>query len=1190
MKSIDSMYDLQWSPRILIEASAGTGKTYTLTALYVRLLIEKKLEVDQILVMTFTNKATSELKERIFKRLKSCLLKLQTNEESSDDFVNELMKKISNPVEAIQILKNAIQNFDDSQVYTIHGFCQKVLKEEALIAQTPFEFEINQQDELLQQATEDFWRNFMNSYSDSEAGRYYISKLLDIADSPKKLRDQLSLVFSKPYADLEGEGMSDPTGYMSRVFSKREEMAALWNRECHNVKSEMIDSGLGGYTEKGVAKFVAGLENFLFDNEYSTDSFKYLEKFISRNVYDPQNLNKNATKLPNHDFFDLCDEYYELIQNIDKIKTTLIQEAIKGIKNIRKKLSINSNAITYDDLLNRVERALTHLDNGEKLGKILNKKYPFALVDEFQDTDPIQYSILKSIYQSQKTDSSLVMIGDPKQAIYAFRGADVYTYIKARDESSVQQYTLHKNFRSTPSFNNAVNTLFGISDHPFIDNEIGYRDVDAGLPDLEDDFLIHGNRASGIRFITKPGIDSNKNDSRKFAFSHTAGEISKLVQEAENGEVLIKGRKLEAGDIAVLVSSHREAEEIKQRLKKLGIDSVTYSREKVFESPEAKRLESVMAAILDPYNRTAVNDALISGFWGQNLNYIYELSTEGEERQELIEDLQELAEVWLRDGFYPMFRKLLFTGERIAKLAQFSNSERLLTNLYQLADICAKAEKEGKLDPNSLHSWFVDEMVDPDKDDEKTLLLESDQNLVKISTIHNSKGLEFPVVFCPTLWGVLGGNNKDLLIEYHNEKNDPVILCDQQNGEKRDLAKYQSNLENTAEEIRKYYVAVTRAKYLCVIPWTNHNASLRSGLASSLMEAESQPEIIKNSMKLKSNTDFTDETILNLFIELEQKSNGAIELIIKEEDEIGQGSPQPFKESSEQLQVSGYKGRKALDVQRRVESFSSLTSHNAESGEPDYDQVMESYFTAINKEKKDIRDLNIFTFPRGATAGTAIHKLFEDKKFRFDTALHDDHDLIIEKVLDQYQIDQKWKKVTQNMIRNVVSAEIPGLNLGEVKEDEQLREMEFHFKAQQSSLENILKIIRSEGGVQHASKNDLQSFLTGFIDLIVRQNGKYFIVDYKSNYLGDTLEDYGQERLKEEIYNASYDLQYHLYTVALVKYLKSRIRGFNYEKDFGGVAYLFVRGMRRGEGNGVWFHKPDAAVMERLMNELEVRR
>jgi exodeoxyribonuclease V beta subunit len=1188
MKSLDSMYDLEWSPRILVEASAGTGKTYTLTALYIRLLIEKKLEVDQILVMTFTNKATSELKERIFKRLKACLHKLQTNEESTDDFVNEFSQKVVNRDEAVQILKTVVQNFDDSQVYTIHGFCQKILKEEALIAGTPFEFEIKQQDELLEQAVEDFWRSFMNRYSHSEAGRYYISKFLEIAASPRKLRDALGLIFSKPYAELEGEGMGDPIKHLDKILSKRKEMAAVWSEDSLDVKLEMISSGLAGYTERGVAKFVGGLENFLFDEEYSTDSFKYLDKFISRNVYDPQNLNKNETRLPNHEFFDLCDDYFELIQEIDKVKTTLIQEAIEGIRNIKKSLSIHSNAITYDDLLNRVEKALTHPGQGDDLAHRLNKKYPFALVDEFQDTDPIQYSILNSIYSTGKTDSALVMIGDPKQAIYAFRGADVYTYIKARDQASVQQYTLHKNFRSTPSFNKAVNTLFGISDRPFIEKDIGYRIVDAGQPGLEDQFLIEGNRASGIHFIAKPGIDSNKDDSREFVFSQTVHEISNLLLEAKNGNVLTKDRKLEAGDIAVLVSSHRDAEEIKRRLKRVGIDSVTYSRDKVFESPEAKRLESVMSAVLDTYNRTAVNDALVSGFWGQDLNKVYDLSVEGDQRQKLIEELQGLAEVWSRDGFYPMFRKLLFSNGRISNLSGFSNSERLLTNLYQLADICAKAENDGRLDPNSLHSWFVDEMIDPDKDEEKTLLLESDQNLVKISTIHNSKGLEFPVVFCPTLWEVKGGNSKNLLTEYHSEKGNPVIRYDQQSGEKKAYAEFKGTMENTAEEIRKYYVAVTRAKYLCVIPWANHDASIQSGLISSLIGQQLFRDVIEKNLKLKNRSDYTDQTVLDMFSRLADQSNGAIKLKIEEDAAMPHRSEQKSKDENKDLELRPYNGRAVLEVQRHIESFSSLTRHNAEPGEPDYDQVMESYVSAIHQHEDTVREKNIFTFPRGATAGTAIHKLFEDESFRFDSATTDDHSIFIEKILEKYKIDSKWKEVTQRMIRDVVSASIPGLDLTKVKRSEELREMEFHVKARQSSLENILKIIRGNGGVP-LSESLVKSFLTGFIDLVVRQNGKYYIVDYKSNYLGDTLEDYRQEHLKEEVYSASYDVQYHLYTVALLLYLKSRKPGFNYESDFGGVLYLFIRGMRKEERSGVWFHKPEEVVIQELSNKLEVR-
>lgn len=1186
MKPIESLYDIEWNPRILIEASAGTGKTYTLTALYIRLLIEKKLEVDQILVMTFTKKATSELKERIFKRLKECLNSLETGVESKDPFVKEFVKRIDEANEAIQRLKAAIQNFDDSQVFTIHGFCQKILKEEALLAGTPFDFEVVQQDEILTQAVEDFWRNFMNRYSDSDAGKYYISKLLDIADSPSQLRDQLSLIFSKPYAKLEGEGMDDPVRYLNKTLAIRSRLVEGWKSDQDGLM-EILNSCSVSRFQQHLQSRLRKLRAFIDDDSFELDKPESLKYFTSEYLYDSSNLPKSGNPQPttHHQFFELCFEFQKQIQNIEKVKTTLIQEAVEEISKIREKLSISSNTITYDDLLNRVEKALT---GSGVLSDALQKKYPAALVDEFQDTDPIQYSILKSIYLSQKTDSSLVMIGDPKQAIYAFRGADVHTYIQARDEAKVKEYTLHKNFRSTPSFNEAINTLFGITEQPFLENEISYRDVDTGQPELEDEFLIDGNRESGIRFITKPGIESSKDDANRFVFSQTVNEISRLLREAEKGNVLIKNRKLESGDIAVLVSSHRHAEEVKRRLKEVGIDSVTYSREKVFESAEARRLELVMSAILDPYNRIAVNNALVSGFWGQNLNEIYELSVEGNQRQSLIDELQELEEVWSRDGFYPMFRKLLFSNERITRLAQFSNSERILTNLYQLADICARAEKEGKLDPQALHSWFVDEMVDPDKDDEKTLLLESDQNLVKISTIHNSKGLEFPVVFCPTLWDVKSGNKKPLLIEYH-EKGEPVIRYDQLSCEEKDDTELQSNLENTAEEVRKYYVAVTRAKYLCVIPWAHHNASLRSGLASSLVGSESVDEIIRDNTKLKSKTEFTDQTILELFKALEQQSGGSIGLQIKKEEKQDQRSEQKLNGLVE-LKANIYKGRQVLEVQRRVESFSSLAHQHGEPGEPDYDQVMESYLSAITQERDEVRELNIFTFPRGATAGTAIHKLFEEKNFRFDTALDDNHEFIIEKVLDQYQIDQKWKSVTQNMIRNVVAADIPGLKLSEVQRQEELREMEFHFKAKQPSLENILKIIRSEEGALQIPKNDIESYLTGFIDLIVRQNGKYYIVDYKSNYLGNSLADYSREHLKEEICNASYDLQYHLYTVALVKYLKSRMPDFNYEKDFGGVAYLFVRGMRKGEDNGVWFHKPDEAVIQSLANELEVQQ
>ncbi|NBB76027.1 MAG: UvrD-helicase domain-containing protein, partial [Bacteroidetes bacterium] len=434
VKPIDSIYDLKWQPRIMIEASAGTGKTYTLTALYLRLLLEKKLEVEQILVMTFTKKATAELKQRIFRRLKECLNRLVTGVESEDDFANELYSRIQEKDTAIEQLQRAIRNFDDSQVYTIHGFCQKVLKEEALLARTPFEFEVVQQDELLAQASEDFWRKFMDHYSYSEAGRYYISKLIDIATSPSELRDKLEPIFSKSYARLEGEGMEKPIEYLENILSIRKELVRCWTENEQILLEILRDCDVSRY-QQHLGSRLRKLRTFIYDDSLELDKPESLKYFTSEYLYDPGNLPKTGNPKPTqrHSFFELCSKFEKEISGIEKVKTTLIREAFREIKKIRNKLSIDSSTVTYDDLLKRVEESLVESDHSDELSGALLRKYPAALVDEFQDTDPIQYNILKSIYTTEHADTSLLMIGDPKQAIYGFRGADIYTYIKARD-------------------------------------------------------------------------------------------------------------------------------------------------------------------------------------------------------------------------------------------------------------------------------------------------------------------------------------------------------------------------------------------------------------------------------------------------------------------------------------------------------------------------------------------------------------------------------------------------------------------------------------------------------------------------------------------------------------------------------------------------------------------------------------
>jgi len=264
-----------------------------------------------------------------------------------------------------------------------------------------------------------------------------------------------------------------------------------------------------------------------------------------------------------------------------------------------------------------------------------------------------------------------------------------------------------------------------------------------------------------------------------------------------------------------------------------------------------------------------------------------------------------------------------------------------------------------------------------------------------------------------------------------------------------------------------------------------------------------------------------------------------------------------------------------------LDSFSSLSSHGGDASQPDYDQTLDSYVSFLESRSEQKRSKNIFTFPKGATAGTAIHKLFEHESFEFATANQKNLVPIAEEVLEQYNYGKEWSGVLQKMMRDVAAANIGDLDLSSVERNDEIREMEFHFPSSDADMGEILSIIRKDSSSE-IKKNSLQNYLTGFIDLTVRQNGKYYILDYKSNYLGDNIEDYQPEKLSKEIESANYDMQYHIYTVALKKYLKARIPDFDYARDFGGVGYLFVRGMRTGSDNGVWWVKPSEQVINRL--------
>jgi exodeoxyribonuclease V beta subunit len=1195
MKPLTSVFELEWNPRILVEASAGTGKTYTIVGIFIRLLVEKNLPVNRILVMTFTNKATSELRGRILKRLRECLNMLNRGTSSEDPFLADFSKFCSgqDKDKIIQQLKEAIRNFDDNRIFTIHGFCQKVLSDEALLAGVPFSMDVIQNDDLLLEAAGDFWRTFMNRYGGNEGGRYYISKLLKLAASPAELigRDGIGEMVRRKEAVVEGSPHPEPVQFLQRTAELRRELQKEWNSSRSEIEEVFEVCDLKAYTDRNNSSRISKMERFANDLSYASDTFDQLKYFTSGYVHDENNYKMNASHYVKElRFFDLCDEFERHISGMGSVDTALIREVHDEIAELRTALSEMSGSLTYDDLLIRLREALRHPETGEGLSKRLLRNYPWALVDEFQDTDSIQYEIFDTIYPKEKSgnDGGLMMIGDPKQAIYAFRGADVYTYFRAGNDGNPDRWSLNKNFRSTPKLIEAVNKLFGNEEiHPFVEEQITFFDSECGNPEAEQHYLVNNSPAVPFSFILKPGLETNKSVPQKFAYSQTVFEVMELL----NGNTTIRDdeskqmRPLRPGDIAILVLSHYDASAIKNRLKDAGIGSVTYSQEKVFDTFEAKRLELVMNAVLNPADRIAVNNALLSGLFGRDLEKLNRIREDEQLRTELITELSDLTDTWKRHGFFAMFRKLLFREGRIDQLSRLRNSERILTNLHQLAELCAAEEINSNRDPHELYSWYVRQMVNPAKSDEQQLLLESDQNLVKISTIHGSKGLEFPVVICPVLWST--SQKKAKFVVYHREGSDrPVINIDQYETAERVAAENAGEIESIAEEVRKAYVAVTRAKYDCRVIWSTHDNSHRSGLAAALTGRNMVKD--GSGRKLKEGDDVFHETLIEDPVrELCEAHPGLFRLKILDNaggasEEVQLSLPVPDVAPPE-----SYNGRMILQPGKKIESFSSLAGHQQEAGEPDHDQITEQYLSSMNRTEEQEGEISIFGFPRGATPGTAIHKLFEHPGFRFDTAENDDHSAIIEEVLDQYAISQKWSGVLQQMIRDTALADYGELKLSRVQEPEMLREMEFSFPADESDADKLMAIIRN-GREGAARPNDVSLFLTGFIDLIVRQNGKYYILDYKSNHLGNSPEDYGNEHLKREILAAGYDLQYHLYMAALAAFLKERTGSFDYDRDFGGIFYLFVRGMKKGSQNGIWSVRPPKEVFESLCSYLGV--
>ncbi len=817
----------------LIEASAGTGKTHTITDLFLRLIMEKGLTVDQILVVTFTEAATEELRDRIRKKLRHAINMFSPASKSAveDNTIREISKTCTDRRAAVERLQLAVSSFDEAAIFTIHAFCLQVLQDLAFETAVPFDTElITSQEHLIQEAVDDFWRRHFYQASD-----LFVSCAVNSRFSPDMLLSLAVRHINNPFLKIIPESRPADTKEHEELFIESfDRVSRAWPGVKEEVtKLLMTHKSLNRnkYRSASIRKWISSLDNYLSAGEPSPVLPERFSKFTPEDLSDAAKENNP----PEHPFFCLCEDLMKKSSDLNSLfQQRLIFLKASLFDHVKKELEqkkSEQNVQYFDDLLLKVSMALQGPDS-EKLAEQIRHRFRAALIDEFQDTDPVQYEIFRRVFKHR--DTLLILIGDPKQAIYSFRSADLFTYMEAAG-SVKKPFTIDKNWRSEPELINALNVLFSHHKNPFLYDRIRYGKTEPSrspkeelLIDQKKEPLLHFWFLRGDKAANRtPG--KNRSDISLLIAGEVANEAARLLNKAAQNRVLIGDRALQTSDIAVLVRTHSQARLIQQELTRRSVPCILHSTGYVFKSDEALDLNRILIGISNPNNERLVRAALTTDIMGTTGEELFELLTDEREWETRLIAFRGYHDIWNRDGFFRMFRKFMSEEQVKQRIISLPRGERRLTNLLHLSEVLHRQSSEFNQGMRGLVKWFS-EQINPAAPnlDEHMLRLESDEDAVKIVTVHKSKGLEYPVVFCPFAWtGPAAGEGETVF----HDRDDNFRLKLDLGSPAHELHRQYAEEESLAENMRLLYVALTRAINRCYLVWGGLKAAGTSALS-----------------------------------------------------------------------------------------------------------------------------------------------------------------------------------------------------------------------------------------------------------------------------------------------------------------------------------------------------------------------
>lgn len=1179
----------------LIEASAGTGKTFTISALYLRLILRhggdaafrEPLLPPQILVVTFTDAATRELRDRIRARLVQAAAVFRGDGEP-DPLLDQLRADFDESAwpDCARRLELAAQWMDEAAVSTIHGWCQRMLREHAFDSGSLFSQTLETDHrELLAEVVRDYWRQ--HCYPLQGAA---LSWVAGNWGTPAGLGARLRPLLGEP-------GALDPQplgALLERALADRErELAALkapwaaWADELRGLLDRAVADKQVDARKIQARYYNPWLEKLL---NWAKGEEARLDLGTGFTRLTPDGL-AEAWKgtPPTHPALDAMVGLEAALEGLSDAGDAALHHAAAWVRERFDREKRQRAEMGFDDMLTRLDAALQS-ENGPRLAEVIRRQFPVALIDEFQDTDPLQYRIFDTLYEveANRDDCGLFMIGDPKQAIYSFRGADIHTYLRARRATVGRHYNLERNFRSSQDMVDAVNGLFlraenregGVGAFLFRD-DLPFIPVDA--QGRKEHWTLDGESQAALTFwqlaseepVAKGGYLDNLAQG-------AASEIVRLLDLGQQGGAGFTRdgvlTPLRPSDIAVLVRDFNEAQAIRGQLASRGVRSVYLSdKDSVFAAQEARDLLLWLRACAEPDQDRPLRAALASATLGLGLAELERINLDERIWERRVMQFRDYRQRWQRQGVLPMLRQLLQDFALPQRLMGREDGERVLTNLLHLAELLQQAAAE--LDGELALIRHLGELLAGEGQavEEQVLRLESDEALVRVVTIHKSKGLEYPLVFLPFICAFRPVDDKKPLQVHDGERRRLVLKADADTLQRAER-------ERLGEDLRLLYVALTRARHAC---WLGVTDLKIGNVKKSRLHESALGYLLGGGVPLASSAHLAEW--LSPFADPQRSS------VLP--------APEATEQRYRPLEDAHFEPRWRTPARRAAEhwwiaSYSALRlDEDAPTPASRHEDVAPDSLAMQNSTDDDSPELaqaplpasaqGLHRFPRGPNPGTFLHGLLELAAEEGFARCVAESSVLREALARRCQrrgleswIDPLHQWLQALLEQPLALGDGRSVRLAELTQYQP--ELEFWFEARHVDVQRLDELVQRHElpGLprQPLRADTLNGMFKGFIDLTFEHEGRYYVADYKSNWLGADDAAYTREAMAAAMAGHRYDLQYVLYVLALHRQLRLRLPEYDYDRHLGGALYLFLR----APGPGVYLARPPRELIEQL--------